>query len=408
MTGRSTIPARALRVGLERARWRTTVAAVGVALVAAACGSTSPTTSSGSSTTKAPSAGALKIGFFGALTGANAQLGININDGVKLALTQYQSKGKGPAVTLEEYDSQGDPSQAPQLAQKAISDHTVAVVGPAFSGESKTADPIFQQAGIVSVTPSATDPTLAQHGWTYWHRIVGNDNTQGPAAASLIAKKLGAKRVAVIDDASAYGKGIADIVRSTLPTDGVTVVSAGRSIDPNATDYSATVDAVKAANVDVIYYGGYYAAAGRLLKQMRDAGVKATFVSDDGVNDPKFVAAAGQADADGSYVTCPCGDVTGTTAGQAFTSAYQAAFHVAPGTYSAEGYDAANIILTAISGGSTTASAINSYLASHTFPGITKTVKFDASGDISGGGIYAYQVKAGSIVSLGLVSQLVG
>ncbi len=154
-----------------RARWGLLVPAAVVALVAAACGSSS-TTSSGTS-----GSGPVKIGFFGALTGNNSpQLGININNGVKLAVQQYNAKGGGPKVTLTEYDSQGDPAQAPQLAQKVISDHTVAVVGPAFSGESKVADPIFQQGQIVNVTPSATNPSLATHGWTYWHRAVGNDN----------------------------------------------------------------------------------------------------------------------------------------------------------------------------------------------------------------------------------------
>lgn len=397
-----------LRIVPERA-WRVAAPMAALAMAAAACGSGSntPTTTAAPNGSSGRSTGAVTMGFFGALTGPNAQLGININDGVKLAIMQYKAKGKGPKVLLEEYDSQGDPSQAPQLAQKAITDHTVAIVGPAFSGESKAADPIFQQAGIVNVTPSATAPALADNGWTYWHRVVGNDNSQGPAAASLIAKKLGAKKVSVVDDASAYGKGIADIVRSTLKSNGVTVVSAGGSTDPNAVDYSATVDAIKAANVDTVYYGGYYAAAGRLVKQLRDAGVKATFVSDDGVNDPKFIAAAGVADADGSYVTCPCGSTNGTAAGQAFTSAYQSAFHVAPGTYSAEGYDAANVILTAIGAGKTSASAINSYLADHTFKGITKTIKFDSQGEVTGGGIYVYQVKGSSIVSLGLVSKLV-
>ncbi|MHB1486156.1 MAG: branched-chain amino acid ABC transporter substrate-binding protein [Acidimicrobiales bacterium] len=189
-------------ISTKRTPFKALVSLAVLSVIVAACGSS---TKSGSSGGSGGTSGAVKIGFFGALTGPNAQLGINIDNGVKLAVDQYNAKNKGPKVTLVAYDSQGDPAQAPQLAQKAISDKTTAIVGPAFSGESKVADPIFEQAGIVSVTPSATAPTLATHGWKYWHRIVGNDSAQGPAAASFITKKLGAKRVAVVDDNSEYG-----------------------------------------------------------------------------------------------------------------------------------------------------------------------------------------------------------
>jgi branched-chain amino acid transport system substrate-binding protein len=346
----------------------------------------------------------VKIGYFGALTGSNSpQLGINIDNGVKLAVQQYTAAGKGPKVTLSAYDSQGDPAQAPQLAQKVISDHTVAVVGPAFSGESKVADPIFQQGQIVNVTPSATNPTLATHGWTYWHRVVGNDNQQGPAAATYIANKLNLKTVAVIDDNSEYGKGIADIVAANLPKNGATVPVRDH-IDPKATDYSATVNAINAGNVNAVFYGGYYQNAGPLVKQLRDAGNKATFVSDDGTNDPGFVAAAGAAAANGSYVTCPCVPTPSTPTGQAFASAYQAAYNTAPGTYSAQGYDAANFILAAIKAGNTSGKAINSYLTSHSYSGVTGTIKFDSQGQVTPPAIEAYQVQNGTINPVGVIS----
>ena len=137
-----------------------------LALTAAACGSSkkAATAPSGSATTArraAASAAHVKIGFFGALTGPNAQLGINEYDATQLAVDQYNKKG-GTQVDLIKYDSQGDPAQAPQLAQKAITDKIVAVVGPAFSGESKAADPIFEQAGIVNVTAVGHQPDAGQ------------------------------------------------------------------------------------------------------------------------------------------------------------------------------------------------------------------------------------------------------
>jgi branched-chain amino acid transport system substrate-binding protein len=377
-----------------------------LAVALAACSSSSSTKAS--STTAASAAGSgttVKIGFFGALTGANAQLGINEYNGEKLAVDEFNKKG-GTQVTLIKYDSQGDPAQAPQLAQKAISDKVVAIVGPAFSGESKAADPIFEQAGIVNVTASATNPALADNGWKYWHRVVGNDNAQGPAAADYIVKKLAAKTVAVVDDNSEYGLGIANLVRTQVATDGASV-SVSDHIDPKAQDYSATVNKVKAANVDAIFYGGYYAEGGRLLKQMRDAGVTAKFVSDDGANDPKLISTAGASAAEGAILTCPCGDITKSTTAGSFVQDYTASAGAAPGTYSAEAFDATNVILTAIGAGKLTATDINSYLASTTFTGITKTIQFDSHGEVSGGGIYVYEVKNGTIVVDGLETQLV-
>src|SRR5262249_22322685 len=152
----------------------------------------------------------------------------------------------------------------------------------------------------------ATNPALANNGWTYWHRAVGNDNSQGPAAAKYIEKKLGAKKVAVVDDNEEYSLGIANIAESTFKTAGINVAVRDH-IDKNAQDYSATVNKVKAGNVDAIFYGGYYSEGGRFLKQLRDAGVTQKFVSDDGANDPKLIDAAGASGAEGALMTCPCG-----------------------------------------------------------------------------------------------------
>ncbi|MDA8278427.1 MAG: branched-chain amino acid ABC transporter substrate-binding protein [Actinomycetota bacterium] len=376
-------------------------------LSTAACGLPTPLPSSPTLVATVAPVG-LSIGFFGALTGPNAQSGINIDNGVELAVSQYNQSAK-IKVTLVNLDSQGDPDQASQLAQKAISDKLVAVVGPAFSGESFVADPILEQGQIVNVTPSATNPALAAEGWKYWHRIVGSDNAQGPAAAQFIVKRLGSTKVAVIDDGSWYGKSIANSVKSTLLTLSATVPTS-QSINPAAPYYLSTVNAIISSGATSVFFGGYYDAAGRLLKQLRNAGFKGQFISDDGALDPKLISTAGNSAVSNTYATCPCGDVSTTVQGRAFTSAYQTMFRSAPGTYSAEGYDAANVILSAIRAGNRTSNGINSYLASHTFTGITKRIQFSSNGDLKGGGIYVYQAEASSSTfsSLGLVSSLVG
>src|SRR6185437_4323217 len=158
--------------------------------------------------------GSVTIGFFGAQTGPNAQLGINISNGIELALEQHNAKSGVTQVKLIKYDTQGDPTQATNQAKKAVTDKVAAIIGPAFSGESKTADPIFEEAGIPNVSPSATAVALGQNGWKFWHRVLANDDVQGPGDADFIAKTLNAKTVAVIDDQSEYGKGLGDAVQA--------------------------------------------------------------------------------------------------------------------------------------------------------------------------------------------------
>jgi branched-chain amino acid transport system substrate-binding protein len=386
----------------------TTVRSRGVALVAvfalaiAACGGGSSKTS-----TSSGGGGGVKIGFFGALTGADAQLGINEFNGINLAVTQHNKKSGVKKVTLVRYDSQGDPAIAPTLAQKVISDKTVAIIGPAFSGESKVADPIFQQAGIPNVRCSATATVLATNNWTFWHRAVANDGNQGPAGANYLVKKLSAKNIAVIDDNEEYSLGIANIVRQTLPKLGATVAVSDH-IDKNAQDYSATVNKIKAASPDAVYYGGYYSEGGRFLKQLRDAGFKGPWVSDDGAADPKLITAAGAAEAEGAYTTNVSADVTKNPNAGTFVSDYKALSGSDPGTYSAECYDTANMILQGVDTGKTTSKTINDYLASASYTGITSTIKFDSQGQVTTPVIYLYQVKSGALGYLGVVDQLLG
>src|SRR6516165_2188030 len=291
--------------------------AVGATIIAA-CSSSSK--GSSSSAAAANSKCSATIGFFGALTGSAAALGISERDGMKLAISQFEAANPSCKVTEVDFDSQGDPAQAPALAQKAISNSSlIAILGPAFSGESKAADPIFEQAGLPNMTISATNPSLGKNGWKFWHRSVGTDNSQGPAAAQYLAKVLKVKKAAVLDDGSEYGKGIADIVRSTLKTDGVTVTDS-ESINPQGTDFSSTVNNIKATPPEAVFFGGYYQAGGVLAKQLKDGGVNATFMGPDGVEDPGFVKAAGAA-AEGAILLAP-GTPSDKLPGS-FPSAYQ-------------------------------------------------------------------------------------
>lgn len=336
-----------------------------------------------------------KVAFFGALTGPNANLGINIYRGAKLAVDQYNKKNSDCKVTLVKSDSQGNETQAPGLAQKLVRDpKVIGVIGPAFSGESEAADGILDKGGLPLITASATNPLLSQKGWKVFHRMLGNDNTQGPAAASYIRDTVKAKRVFVIDDTTAYGKGLSDIVKKSL---GSLVVSSD-TVQPKQTDFQATVAKVKASKADAVFYGGYYAEAGPFVKQLRQANVSAKVISDDGVKDPGFVEGAGKTAAEGVVVTCPC--IPGDEAKGTFYADYKKKFGSEPGTYGPEAFDSAKVFLDGIKAGKTDRKSMLSFIDSYDKDGVTKHIKFDSSGEIDKSEIvvWAYEVKDGKIV----------
>lgn len=361
---------------------------VAAAFALSACGGTTGGSANNAGGGKACD---LKIGFFGALTGDAANLGINIKNGAELAVNQYNEKNPDCKVSLVTFDSQGDPSVAPGLAQKAVTDKKlVGIVGPAFSGESKAADPIFDKAGLNIITASATNPALSTNGWKTFHRILGNDATQGPAAAKYIKDVLKAEKAFVIDDSSEYGKGLADIVRKDLGGQ----VAGTDAVQQKQTDFSGTVTKVVASKAPAVFYGGYYAEAALLVKQLRSAGYKGTFVAADGVKDDGFIKAAGSA-AEGAIVTCPC--LPPDKAGD-FAAAYKKAYNSDPATYSAEAYDAANVFLAGIKAGKTSSEDMNAFIGSYDEKGVTKQVKFDDKGEPAEVTVWAYKVEGGKIV----------
>jgi branched-chain amino acid transport system substrate-binding protein len=355
----------------------------------------------GSSSGGGGGAKSVKIAYFGAITGPNGQLGVNIYQGAKLAIDEYNATNPKTKINLVKYDTQGDPNQAQSLAPKVVKDGVAGVVGPAFSGESIKADPIFEQGKIPNISPSATNATLQKNGWKYWHRVLANDDVQGPGVADFIVKTLGAKKIAVVDDASDYGKGLADTVAAKAQQDGASIADR-EEIDPKASDYSSTVNKIKAAAPDVVFYGGYYNEAGKFAKQLHDAGVTAKFMSGDGSLDQKFIDGAGQA-AEGAYLSCTCVLATASDDPnvQKFINNYKAAFHSDPATYTAEGFDAATAFIKAIQAGKTSATDINSYLSTEDFQGVSKHIKWQSNGELAGGTVYIHKVESGKIVALG-------
>jgi branched-chain amino acid transport system substrate-binding protein len=380
------------------------VALAASSLVLAACGG-----GGGEQGGASPGGGAseaaktVKIGLMGDLTGENSGIVIPLKNAAKLAIDDYNATNPATKIEMVEYDSQGVPEQATALAQQAIkTDKIVGLIGPAFSGESRQVGPILEEGMIPSVTASATNPTLADNGWKYWHRIVGNDNSQGGGVADYMSRALGVKKAFVIHDNQEYSKGVADVVAKTLKGSGVTLET--DVIDPQGSDYASTVNKVKAAAPDAIFYGGYYAQAGRLLKQLRDGGVKAQFLSGDGSLDAGLAKGAGAKNADGAIVSCPCLiDPTGKAGPESkkLADAYKAAYNAPTAIYVGEGYDAATAFIDAIKAGSTDAESINKYLATIDVPGVTKQIKFAENGEPTSSDVYVYLFKGDTYSLLG-------
>ncbi|MCU1591295.1 MAG: Extracellular ligand-binding receptor [Frankiales bacterium] len=372
------------------------------ALALTACGSSS----GGSSSSSGGGKKTYTIAYQGPLSGDNAQLGINMDNGVKLALAQ--ATGLPFNLKFVDSDDVGDPAQAPAAARKLI-DNTgvVAVVGPAFSGATAASEPLFSQAQLISVSPSATRADLTDLGFTSFVRVVTGDTIQGAKMADYVAKGLKAKTAYVVDDKSAYGAGLSKFIKQGLTSGGVTFKSEG--LAPTK-DYSAIATKVVAAKVDALVYGGYFAELALFAKALKAAGFKGAIVSGDGSKDDQLVKQAGAA-SEGIYLSCPCGGptATGDAAAAQFEKDYQAKFNTAAGTYSAEAFDAANLIIAAMKGlGSniTRASVTDAVKKTSGFKGVTHTITFDQHGEGGTGEIFMHQVKGGKITLLGNVADL--
>lgn len=328
----------------------------------------------------------VSIAMAGALTGPDAALGINIINGVKLALDQHNSANPGCQVTLAQYDTEGDPQKATQVIPQVINNPAVVgLIGPAFSGETKATGGILSDAGLASLTASATNATLTQNGWKTFFRGLANDDVQGPAVAKYMTGTAGYKKVCVIQDNTDYGVGLARSVTEGLGE--AADESCAASVKKGDKDFSATVTKVQGANPDAIFYSGYYSEAAPLAQQLKSAGVDATFVSADGTNDPQFVSQAGNSAA-GAILSCPCGP-----APDQFKEQYTALANQEPGVYSVEAYDLTTILLTGIDSGKITRPELVDYVRNYDGTGLARQYKWSPNGELASALIWIYEVK---------------
>ena len=271
------------------------------------------------------------------------------------------------------------------------------MVGPSFSGETAASGPILEQGGLPFISPSATNPDLSQNGWTNFFRTVATDATQGPVAAKYIAENLGAQKVAVIDDSSEYGKGLADIVAASLEEAGAEVVFR-QGVEAGQQDYSAIVGQVAQSGADAVFYGGYFSDAGLIRKQLVDNGAgDITFVSDDGAFDGGFIEVAGAEAAEGASVTFPGADPL--SAPQEFLDAYaEVCDGGTPGAFSIEAYQNTLLIGEALKAGNYTREDIRQFVDDFSGELFGKQIEFTDEGDIAAQTFFIYTVEDGAFV----------
>ncbi|MEV6280928.1 branched-chain amino acid ABC transporter substrate-binding protein [Nocardia sp. NPDC051832] len=326
------------------------------------------------------------IAFAGALTGPNAQLGININNGAKLALDQHNKANPGCKIELKSFDTEGDPQKATSVIPQIVNDKSIiGLVGPAFSGETRATGKVLSDAGLVSVTSSATNAGLTKNGWTTFFRGLANDDVQGPSVAKYLVNSAGYKKVCVVEDNSDYGTGLARSIKEGLGA--AADPSCAAAIKAGDKDFSATVTKIKGANADAVFYAGYYAEGAPFASQLKSGGVKSVFVGPDGVNDPQFLKQAGNA-AKGATLTCPCGP-----APEKFAKDYQALNNEPPGVYSVEAYDLATILIKGIDGGKVTRPDLLEFVRSYDGAGLARQYKWSPDGELTNALIWIYTVK---------------
>jgi branched-chain amino acid transport system substrate-binding protein len=339
----------------------------------------------------------VKIGHVAPLTGPIAHLGKDNENGARLALEEINKAGltidgKKVVLTLVPEDDAEDPKTATQVAQKLVDAKVVGVVGHLNSGTSIPASKIYSDAGITQISPSATNPDYTKQGFKTTYRLVATDAQQGPALANYVAHTLKAKTVAIIDDSTQYGKGLADEFEKTAKAEGVKVVTREAS-NNKATDFKAILTKIKGSKPDVIMYGGMDATGGPLTKQAAELGIKAKVVGGDGMCTEKLAELAGDA-----VINVTCSEagkaLSRMPQGADFQKRYKERFNSEVQIYAPFTYDAVYVLVDSMKrANSTDPAKILVVMPDTKMNGLVGNIAFDNKGDMKEGVITLYDFK---------------
>lgn len=335
----------------------------------------------------------IKIGAAGQLTGPEAVFGNDMLNGVKLAIEEWNAKGGvlGKKIELVPGDDQAEPRQAVAVANKLVNEGVVGVIGHFNSSCSIPASEVYHKAGIPEISHASTNPKLTEQGFDNVFRVCGRDDQQGKAAADFAVQKLKVKRVAIIHDKTTYGQGFAEEFRKGIGSAAEVVAFEG--ITKGEKDYTPVVTKIKAANPDLIFFGGIYTEGGLLVKQFKAVGGTAPFIGGDGIMSEEFVKIGGPA-TEGSYATFGP-DTRESPSARGFNENYRKKFGE-PGVYSVYAYDAANILLQAIQqAGTTDGKKVIPAIRAIDYTGALGHIQFDAKGDVKVSPYVVWKVEGG-------------
>lgn len=385
--------------GMSR-RIAATMAAVALAAGLGACGKQEDKAKTGSSLERV-----VKIGHAAPLTGGIAHLGKDNEYGARLAIDEANAKGMtigGERIVFEmlSEDDEGKPDKGPIIAQKFVDAKVAGVVGHLNSGVTIPASSVYNQAGIPMVSGSATNPKLTEQGFNNVFRTVGRDDQQGPAIASYLNAQYKPKTVAVIDDATSYGEGLANEVEKTLKAAGIIVLPREKGTD-KTTDWKAILTKLKGKNPDAVFYGGMDLGAGPMMRQGRELGIKAVFAFGDGACTDKMKELAGDAS---EGLICSQAGIPVQAASKEFLNAFKAKFNADPLIYAPFTYDAANLIITAMQkADSVDPAKYLPELAKLSLQGASGKVEFDERGDRKDAEMTIFTMKGGTITPIAII-----
>jgi branched-chain amino acid transport system substrate-binding protein len=353
----------------------------------------------------------VKIGHVGPTSGAIAHLGKDNEYGAIMAIERLNAKGVkigGKTVKFEllAEDDAADPKQGTAAAQKLVDARVNGVVGHLNSGTTIPASRIYNDAGLPQISPSATNPKYTRQGYDTTFRMVADDTQLGGTLGRYAINTLKGKTVAVIDDRTAYGQGVADEFEKGVKGAGGSVVAREFTND-KATDFQAILTSIKGKKPDVVFFGGMDAVAGPMLRQMKALGVNAKFMGGDGICSSALPKLAGDALADDMVYCAEAGGVDegGKPAMDKFRADFKAKFGVEVQVYAPYVYDAVNIMADAMvrADSADPAKYLKALHATKGYQGVTGVVTFDKKGDIENGALTLMTYRGGERTSLAVI-----
>lgn len=339
----------------------------------------------------------VRIGSAGPLTGPQAHIGKDNENGTRMAIDDANAKGvmiggKKAHFELLSEDDQTDPKTATIVAQKLVDDKVNGVIGHLNSGTSIPASAIYFKNGIPQISPSATAVKFTAQGYNTAFRVMTNDAQQGKALGEFAAKLVKAKRIAVIDDRTAYGQGLADEFVKSAEANGAQIIAREYTTD-HSVDFTAVLTSIKGKQPDLLFFGGMDPQGVPMVKQLRALGMKTQFMMGDGGYTPKLIELAGGA-AEGTYASLPGVPLDSMPSGRDFAKRYEERFHQPIQLYAPYCYDAVNVMISAMQkAGSAEPAKYLPEIGKVELNGVTAKIAFDEKGDIKGGAVTIYQVR---------------